>query len=149
MLRYKYSYKTRNEGQRNNSVQYHEEFASLVNDSFIANKQKFVDIPQNIDIAIDKVNYHLERQLLNKTNNKKLPNHYLHDELLYSKNAKKSNTRLSYHETEINARLKALAKERTKCKNRDKRHEIDLQVAALNEEKTVLQESNWTKHFLA
>ena len=116
MLRYEYSYKTSNEGRRNSSLQNHEEFASIVGESFIANKQKFVDIPQNIDIAIDKVNYQLERQLLNKTNNKKLPNHYLHDELLYSKNAKNINTRFSYHETEINARLKALAEEKTKCK---------------------------------
>jgi hypothetical protein len=39
----------------------------------------------------------------------------------------------SYHETEINTRLEALAKEKQKCKKPDKRREMDLQIAALME----------------
>jgi hypothetical protein len=149
MLRHAYTYKTSNDGKRNDSIQNHHEFASFVDESFIVNKKAFVDVPKDYNITINKVNCQLEKQLLMKSKDKQLTNHYSHDELLYAKNARAINTRFSYHETEINARLEALAKEKQKCKNRDKRREMDLQIAALMEEKTVLQESIWTEHFLA
>jgi hypothetical protein len=114
MLRHAYTYKTTNDGQRNDSLQNHHEFDSFVDESFIVNKQTFVDVPTDCDITIDKVNYQLEKRLWIKSKNKKLPNHYSHDELLYSKKVKAINTRFSYHEMEINARLEALAKEKKK-----------------------------------
>jgi hypothetical protein len=51
-----------------------------------------------------------------KSKDKQLPNHYSHDELLYAKNDRATNTRFSYYETEINARLVALAKEKQNVK---------------------------------
>jgi hypothetical protein len=71
-----------------------------------------VNVPKDYNITIDKVNYQLKKQLLMKSKDKELPNHYSHDELLYAKNARAINTQFSYHETEINARIKALAKEK-------------------------------------
>jgi hypothetical protein len=106
----------------------------------IVNKQTFVEVPKDYNITINKVKYQLEKWLLIKSKDY---------QIIISKNAKSINTRFSYHEMEINARLEALAKEKQKCKNRDKRREMDLQIAALMEEKTVLQESIWTEHFLA
>jgi hypothetical protein len=148
MLRHAFTYKTTNDGQRNDSIQNHQELASFVDESFIVIKKTFVDVPKDYNSTIDKVNYQLEKRLLIKSKNNKLPNHYSHDELLYAKNPKAINTLFSHHELEINVRLEALAKEKKKCKNRNRRLEIDLQVAKLTEEKKVLQESIRTEHLV-
>jgi hypothetical protein len=72
----------------------------------------------------------------------------LHDDLLYSENSKANKKAFSHHEKEITGGIKALNKEKKKCKNRDKRREIYLQVAALTQEKTVLHALR-TEQFLA
>jgi hypothetical protein len=114
MLQHAYTYKTSNDGKRNDSIQNHHKLASFVDESFIVNKKTFVDAPKDYNITIDKVNYQLKKQLLMKSKDKQLPTHYSHDELLYAKNPRAISTRFSYHETEINTRLEALAKKKQK-----------------------------------
>jgi hypothetical protein len=103
MLQHAYTYKTSNDGKRNDSIQNHHKFASFADESFIVNKKTFVDVPKDYNITIDKVNYQLKNPLLIKSKDKLLPNHYSHDESLYAKYVRAINTQFSYHEMEINA----------------------------------------------
>jgi hypothetical protein len=128
-LQYKYTYKTSNDGKRNDSQQNHAEFASFVVRDLCVQTNTFVDVPEVI--TIDQTSYQLEQELKIKSKNNELPNHFSHDELLYSKNAKAINTRFSHHATEITKRIKELEKEKNNSRNRDKRCQIELEATAL------------------
>jgi hypothetical protein len=86
MLRHAYTYKASNHGKINDSIKNHHEFASFVDESIIVNKKS--DVGKDYNITINKVNYQLEKQLLRKSKDKQLPNHYSHDELLYAKSTR-------------------------------------------------------------